>query len=461
MSYPISLTPAQERFLADLFPGDGLILSAEGRTPFGADAGRRFALPLAVVRPGRVEQIVELLAWAEAERMPIYPRARGTGMVGGAVTVHGGVVVSMLKLDRILELDPEDFVARVEPGVITAHLQAEAARRKLFYPPDPASLRISTVGGNAATCAGGMRALKYGVTLDYVLVVVAVLPGGRTIRAGGRVHKDVVGLDLTRLFVGSAGTLGLMVELTLKLLPLPEAAASVLAAFDTLESALAAAASVLRAGLLPTALEFMDGSCLAAVAREGHAPWSGRPGGALLARLDGPAATLDVELGRLAGLLAESGPAALLTGRGAEEEALWELRRRVSPSAFVYGPDKLGEDVVVPRGKTDQAVAGFQAIGERLGLVVLCYGHLGDGNVHVNIMHDAKIPGQREAAAQAKEEVFRLALSLAGSISGEHGTGLSKAPYVAWQVGQAERELMARIKAVFDPRGIMNPGKGW
>lgn len=461
MSYPVALTPAHERFLTGLFPGDGCILSVEGRVPFGADAGRRFALPLAVVRPERTGQIVELLAWAEAERMPIYPRARGTGMVGGAVPTHGGVVVSTLKLDRILEIDPEDFVARVEPGVVTAHFQAEVARQRLFYPPDPASLRISTLGGNAATCAGGMRALKYGVTRDYVLGLTAVLPGGATIHAGGRVHKDVVGLDLTRLFVGSNGTLGFIAELTLKLLPLPEATASVLAAFDTLEAALSAAQSVFRAGLLPTALEFMDGACLAAVARQAHAPWSGQPEGALLVRLDGPRATLHFELDRLAKLLGESRPMALLTGQGADEEALWELRRLVSPSAFVYAPDKLGEDVVVPRGRTNAAVSGFRAIGKRLGLTVLCYGHLGDGNIHVNIMHDAADPEQRQAALLAKEEVFRLALSLAGSISGEHGTGLSKGAYVAWQIGPRERELMARIKAAFDPSGIMNPGKGW
>ena len=457
-----ALTPAHLRFLEALFPGEGLVTQPEQMAVYGADSSRRAAMPWAVVRPRNEEQIVELLRWAEAEKMPLVPRLRGTGMSGGAVPAFGGVVVSTLWLNRVIDIDGDDFCAEVEPGVVTAEFQALTQKRKLFYPPDPASLKISTLGGNVSTCAGGMRAVKYGVTRDYVLGVRAVLPGGRICDAGGRAHKNVVGLDLTRLFVGSCGTLGIFTRLTLKLLPLPESSATVLAAFPSLHDALEGARGVFRAGILPTAMEFMDAVACRGIAMIKDVPWPEGTKAVLLLKVDGTASALAEDVQRLERALSQANPSCLLKGLGPkEEEPLWEIRRLVSPAAFQLGPDKMGEDVAVPRGKTVEAVEGFQAIGAENGIHVACYGHLGDGNVHVNIIFDAADEDQRARAKLCKEAVFRHALALGGTISGEHGTGITKGAYVSWQLSETERELMAGIKQVFDPSGILNPGKGW
>ncbi len=459
--YPEKLTADQQRFLKGLFPGDGCLLSPEELDVFGADSSRRFARPLAVVRPFEAGQISELLKWADAERMPIYPRSRGTNMVGGCVPVHGGVVVSALGLNRILDIDPEDFVAEVEPGVVTAELQRQAAKKHLLYPPDPASLRISTIGGNVSTCAGGMRAVKYGVTRDYVLGIEAVLPGGKTISTGGRSHKDVVGLDLTRLLAGSAGTLAFITKLYLKLVPLPEAAASVLAGYSSLEEALNGARAVFRAGILPAACEFMDETTIRAVSAVAETGLPPEARAALIIKIDGSKRTLPGELERLEETLASTGPVFLESGSEEREDAVWEVRRMISPAAFQLRPNKLGEDVAVPRGSAARAVAGYKEIGDRHGLPVLCFGHLGDGNVHVNVMFDALDPEEKRKSSLAKDEIFGLTLDLGGTISGEHGTGLTKADFISRQLGETEMSLMSGIKNVFDPKGIMNPGKGW
>jgi glycolate oxidase len=347
--------------------------------------------------------------------------------------------------------------------VVTADLARAAEDQGLFYPPDPASVRISTIGGNAATCAGGMRALKYGVTREYVLGLTAVLPGGRVITPGGRTHKDVVGLDLVRLMVGSAGTLGIFTELTLKLLPKPTASASVLAGFAGTADAMAAAGAVFRAGLLPAALEFMDRMALAAAARIDRSHWDEGAGvrAALLLRLDGSEACVDADLDALAAVLDHAGAVDVRTGRGADEDPLWDARRTISQAAYRLRPGKSAEDVAVPRGSVARAVEGFHAIGEELGLPVLCFGHLGDGNIHVNLLYDPDDEAERRALKKARDKVFRLALSLGGTISGEHGTGLTKGALLARQLGEDQLEIIRGIKRVFDPDGILNPGKGW
>ena len=256
--YAESFTSAHQLFLTDLFPGDGSILSQEGMAAFSTDASQKRGMPWAVVRPENREQLEELLRWADIERMPIYARARGTGRVGNVVPTMGGVVVSMLRMNEILAVDENDFVAVVQSGVVTGDLQTACSEKKLMYPPDPASARYSTLGGNVSSCAGGLKAVKYGVTRDWVLGLEAVLPGGKVLQTGGRSHKDVVGLDLTRLFVGSNGKLGLITEIIVKLIPQPETSASILVGFTDLHSSMEGARAVFRAGVLPTACEFMD-----------------------------------------------------------------------------------------------------------------------------------------------------------------------------------------------------------
>jgi len=447
--------------LRDRFPGDGFTAVPEEMCAFGADASRLFEAPWAVVRPECEEQVVGLLTWAQDEGVPLFPRARGTNVVGACVPRGGGVVVSMLRMNRILQIDAEDFVAVVQPGVVTADLQAELGRRGLMYPPDPASVRISTIGGNVATCAGGMSAVKYGVTRDYVLGVRAVLPGGRVLHTGGRNHKNVVGLDLARLFVGSEGTLGLLTEITLKLLPKPEATASVLAGWPQTAGALAAAREIFAAGILPAAMEFMDHDVLSAVALVGEVPWPEGTGAALLLRLDGGREALAADLERLERVVRGTSPSFMRRGLGAqEEEPLWEVRRLINPASFKVAPDKLSDDITVPRSQVRETVEGIRRIAAESGLTVLVFGHLGDGNLHVNVMHD-HAAGDGPRALQVKGRVLELVLSLGGTMSGEHGVGLTKFAQLEKQLSPLELELMRSIKKTFDPSGLLNPGKGY
>ncbi|WP_462326283.1 FAD-binding oxidoreductase [Desulfobaculum sp.] len=454
------LTSAQSRFLTGLFPGDACALSPEETCAFGGDSSRLFHQPWAVVRPEGREQVRELLRWADAERVPLFFRSRGTNVVGACVPQGGGVVVSTLRMNRIIDISERDFVAVVEPGAVTADVQRACAAKGLFYPPDPASVRISTIGGNVSTNAGGMRAVKYGVTREYVLGLQAVIPGGEVIRMGGRCHKNVVGLDLTRLFVGAEGTLGCLTEVTLKLLPRPQATASVLVGFASLEQALEAAAAVFRAGILPVAMEFMAAEVLAALEHVTVPPWPKGTQAALLLQIDGSEESLPGELARLEAALGAESPAFLEAGQGAAEEGLWEVRRLINPASFRVAPDKMSDDVTVPRGEVARAIAGIREAAGRLGLTVLTFGHLGDGNIHVNIMYD-KAGGELERATALKREVLGVVLGAGGTMSGEHGVGLTKYPYFDEQIGAAERRLMRSIKASFDPNGILNPGKAY
>ncbi|SDB09095.1 glycolate oxidase [Desulfonatronum thiosulfatophilum] len=457
-----SLTTSQRTVLQGIFPGDDYLDTPEAACIYGTDASRRFSLPWAVVRPRTVDQVRELMAWAHREEVPLFPRARGTNVVGGCVPQGGGVVVSCLAMNRTLEIQEEDFTAEVEPGLITAAFQADLQARGLYYPPDPASVRFSTLGGNVSTCAGGMRALKYGVTRDYVLGIEAVLPGGEMIHTGSRTHKNVVGLDLTRLLVGSAGTLAFFTKLTLKLLPLPPAQATLMAGFKSLADALAAAQAVFQAGIVPVAMELMPVDVLDCVAKIATPPWSDSTKAVLLLKCDGRPEGLREEL-RLVRLALESkSPQFIEVGRdGDAEERLWEFRRLINPASFRLGKDKISEDVTLPRSKVVEGILGIREIGRSHGLPILTFGHLGDGNIHTNIMFDAELEEQRRHADLARDEVLNLVLRLGGVLSGEHGLGLTKRSYLERQVGPVERGLFALIKRAFDPKGIMNPGKAY
>jgi glycolate oxidase len=436
-------------------------MSAEECLVFGTDSSRLFAKPWAVVRPEGVGQIRELMAWADRERVPIVPRCRGTNMVGGCVPDHGGVVVSLLDMDEILEISAPDFVAEVQPGVVTSRLQAEAARQRLFYPPDPASVRFSTVGGNVATNAGGMQAIKYGVTRQYVLGLEAVLPGGELIRTGGRNHKDVVGLNLTGLLVGSEGTLGVITKVTLKLLPLPEASGTILATFRTVGEAVRAGEGLLKSGLLPVALELMGEEVLTAVSMVAPVPWPAETRGALLVKVDGSREVVEADLLRSERALASAGPLIVMRGTGAEESGLWDLRRLINPASFKIRPEKMSEDITVPRGRVTELLEGTKRISRETGLPILSFGHMGDGNIHTNIMFDGYLESERTSSAAARQNLHELVLSLGGTLSGEHGVGLARLDAVTRQLGDAQVRLMRQIKGAFDPNGIMNPGKAY
>lgn len=458
----MTLSPEILRALRAVFPGDALITDPERALVFGADASRRFATPGAVVRPQNLEQIVELMRIAHHYGAPLYPRGRGTNRVGACVPEKPGIVVSCAKLDRIVDMSNEDFVAVCEPGVITGALQQAAKARGLLYAPDPASARYSTIGGNVAQNAGGMRALKYGTTRDWVLGVTAVLPGGTVARLGSRCHKDAAGLDLARLFAGSEGTLGFMADVTLKLLPHPEASASLMAAFSSEEDALTAARAVFASGILPVALEFMPEEVTRALEHVASVPWPKGSGAALLFSLDGSPEAVAADLSRLRRSVESARPS--WTGEAntpADEESLWEPRRQVSQAAHFYGPSKLSDDIAVPRGKVGEAVARIRRLSQDAGLTVLAFGHLGDGNLHVSVMHDGADEAQARRAAEARQSVLAMALELDGTITGEHGVGMTKLNWLERMRGPETVALMRAVKAAFDPKGIMNPGKAY
>lgn len=457
-TYASVLTAAHRNFLASLFPGDNCLLEPEDMLVYATDASLRFGKPLAVVRPATVEQVRELFRWADAERMPLYMRGRGTTLAGCCIPDPPGVVVSTMAMKRILEVSADDFVAVAEPGVNTVDFQNRCEADGLFYPPDPASQNATTIGGNVATCAGGMRALKYGVTRDFVLGMDVVLPGGDLLTLGGRSHKNVVGLDLTRLLVGSEGTLGFITQMTLKLLPLPEATASLLAGFSSLEAAMSALRGVFALGILPTALEFLGEAVLNCMQRLAPVPWPGEVKAALLFKLDGSHAALPLELERLQKAL----PAAVWSMRGIgkeEEEELWAIRRRINPSTFILGPDKITDDVAVPRGAILKAVQAYEKIADEHKTSLLTFGHVGDGNIHVNLIYDGASEEESARAKAAKLAINMATLSLGGTMSGEHGIGVTKD--ITLQVGPKELALMRRVKAAFDPNGILNPHKAY
>ena len=462
LPHPTPLSRAHKRFLRSLFPAEGLLLAPEAMHVYGIDASRSHAMPQAVVRPSSVEQVQRLLAWADAETIPVYTRGRATNVVGGCVPERGGVVLSTLHLNRILEIDAHDFVAVVQPGVITGELQKEARAKGLLYAPDPASAAVSSIGGNVATNAGGMRAVKYGVTRDAVLGLEAVLPGGRIIRTGTRTHKDVAGLDLTSLLVGSEGTLGVVTRAWLKLLPAPPQTASVLAFFPELETALEAAQAVFMAGMLPVALEFLDRDVLGCIRQIAPLPKAETAAAALLIQVDGVSACVAAQKEAVETVCTQAGATTLYTGLGSQEEQrVWQARRLINQASFRIAPHKFSQDVTVPRGRLGPCLQAVKQIVAEEGVSILTFGHLGDGNIHTNIMYDKGRQSQRQAVGRASRRILRFVLELEGSLSGEHGIGRSRWTFVHEQIGREQQSLMRRVKHVFDPNAILNPDKGY
>ncbi len=452
-----TLTANDIAFLHEVFPND-VLTEAEDMYVFGSDASMKRGTPLAVVRAKNVEQVQKLLRYANNEHIPIYIRARGTNLVGDCVPVIPGIIVSTLYMDAILDISAEDFVAVVEPGVNTGEFQAACEAKGLYYPPDPATVNSSTIGGNVITCAGGMRALKYGVTRDFVLGMEVVLPNGELVRFGGRNHKDVVGLDLARLMVGSEGTLGFISKIWLKLLPKPETSASVLVGYENCPTALGAVGKIFAAGILPCALEYIGDTVVNLMASQGNVPWPENVGALLLIRVDGSRETLPFEVQKIVDNIPTSHWH--MTGIGhAEEEPLWEIRRRINPTAFLLGPHKASDDVTVPRGELVPAIKRIEAIAKEYDVTLIHFGHVGDGNIHVNFLYDNADTELTKRVYAAKKAVNDAVIALGGTCSGEHGCGIVKDPSI--QIAPQALALMRGIKKVFDPHGIMNPGKGY
>lgn len=418
-------------------------------------------LPDAVVEPETVKQVALLLEFAQRRQIAVTPRGAGYGYVGGCVPEHGGISLSLIRMNQIKEIAVNDGVAIVQPGVITAQLQEAARQRGLFYPPDPASLKHSSIGGNIATNAGGPRCLKYGVTRHYVLGLEVVLADGTIVKVGGRTLKNKTGFDLVGLFVGSEGMLGVVTEATLRLLPLPPARASLSASFQAIEDAAAAVQDILQSGFLPSALEIADRFTLEA-AREHLAQRIIPQGDAhLLIDLDGQEQSVRSELAALTRLVRSLGALTIESAFGETEcEQLWDLRRGFSESLKATGLTKLNQDVTVPRGRIVDLVRFADQLQQRFGFPVACFGHAGDGNIHVNVMvaNPADVEVQKRTDA-ALDELFRQVIVWGGAITGEHGIGLAKKRWWPAAVTQENLKLHRIIKGALDPSDILNPGK--
>ncbi|MGB5037821.1 MAG: FAD-linked oxidase C-terminal domain-containing protein [Blastocatellia bacterium] len=434
--------------------------SADDRAKYGQDALKEIALPEVVVWPRTADEIAAVMRLANRDRIPVTPRAGGVGYTGGAVPLHGGILLSVTRMNRILEIDEPNLVAIAEPGVITADFQRAVEAKGLFFPPDPSSLEESMLGGNIAENAGGPRCVKYGVTGAYVLGMTFVTATGEIVKAGGRTTKNVVGFDLTSLMVGSEGMLGIATDITFRLLPLPEANRTVSVIFATARTAAACVTAIMANRIIPAKLELIDGFSLRAVADYTGEPLPENAGALLLIEVDGSPGEVEREAREVERICREIGAIEIVVAETAEEsERLWSVRRKMSPAVGRLRPRKLNQDVVVPRTRIPDLLEIVDEISARLDLLIPCFGHAGDGNMHVNVMIDPDDLDEARRGKQAVEEIFRAAVALGGTISGEHGIGYVKAPYLGLALTPDTIDCMRRLKRMFDPNGILNPGK--
>jgi glycolate oxidase len=431
------------------------------REAYAADALGQGHPPDVVVLPATTAQISEVARLCTEHRVPLVVRGAGTGYTGGAVPTMGGMVLSLERMRRILEIDEVNLLAIVQPNVINGDLQRAVEAVGLFYPPDPASLESSSIGGNVAECAGGPRAFKYGTTKRYVLALEAVLPTGEIVRTGSKAVKNVVGYDLTQLLVGSEGTLAIITEVILRLIPKPPVRATLSAAFANVRQAVEAVTGLIMRRVVPAAIELIDGESLRAV--EAHLDRAVAPAGStalVIVECDGVQAAVDEEMRLVEDACREAGATALRRAASvAEREDLWGVRRQLSLALRATGLLKINHDVVVPRGRVPQLLDAVGELAREYRLRVASFGHAGDGNIHVNLMVDKTDADELKRARLMERQLFERVVALEGSISGEHGIGFAKAPYLSLELSEEAIALMKRVKAAFDPAGILNPGK--
>ncbi len=429
---------------------------------YSYDATRTRFEPDAVLFPRDEEDISRILVYCNHHHITITPRGAGSGFTGGALPVNGGIILALEKhMNRILEVDMENMVAVVQPGVINMDLQKAVEEVGLFYPPDPASEAYSTIGGNVSENAGGMRAAKYGITKDYVMALRAVRPNGDIIRAGKRTIKDVAGYNIAGILIASEGTLAILTEITVKLIPKPRFTKAYMGIFSSVEDAMNAVFKSLASGANPVAMEFLDSLVVQALKEKLGIELPDSAGALLIGDVDGNVTQeVDFQLKILEESFNENGAQDfVIADDGEARDKLWHARRNASPSITIFGSKKLNEDISVPRSMLPEALNRIYAIGEKYGFKVPCFGHAGDGNIHVNIMVDGSNPKELENGHQAIEEIFELVVDMGGTLSGEHGIGTSKAPFMEIAFNPAELTLFRDIKQAFDPNNILNPGK--
>ncbi len=433
--------------------------SMEDRITYAYDASGQKCTPAAVVFPESVDHVSRVLAICNTHDIPIVPRGAGTGLTGGAVPLSGGIVMVMKHFNRIITIDKDNFLAVVEPGVITSHLQKAVEKDGLFYPPDPASMAISTIGGNIAENAGGMRAVKYGVTENYVMGLEVVLPNGEIIHTGSKCIKDVVGYDITRLFVGSEGTLGVVTQAILRLLPQPESRQTVSAVFHDIKSAAKTVPDILRKGITPTTLELLDKYCLDAVSDLMGDPVPPGTNAMLLMDVDGPVSEIAVNIERIRQIcLANKAIEVIIAADAKNQDKLWRSRRTLHGALNKLKSDWEEEDISVPISRIPDIIDAFEEIGKTYAVTIVSFGHAGDGNIHVSLApkNDSVL---KENVQEARNAILKKTIELEGRIAAEHGIGLIKREKIAWNIDQGTLNFMRSLKQLVDPKGLLNPGK--
>ncbi|WP_324172206.1 FAD-linked oxidase C-terminal domain-containing protein [Sulfurimonas sp.] len=429
---------------------------------YSYDATREHFEPDAVIFPRNEEDISAILKHCNEKRIVIVPRGAGSGFTGGALPSSGGIVLAFEKhMNKILEIDMKNMVAIVQPGVINMDLQKAVEELGLFYPPDPASQDYSTLGGNVSENAGGMRAAKYGITKDYVMATRAVLANGDIIKAGKRTIKDVAGYNISGILIASEGTLAVLSEITLRLIPKPKLTKTAMGIFDSVSEAMEAVYKTMASGITPVAMEFLDNLTIRAVEKTFNKGLPVDAGALLVTDVDGNLEDdLNFQLAQIEKVFRENGCREFKIAKDENEATdIWFARRNASPALSIYGSKKLNEDVTVPRAALPELLEKFYAIADKYKINIPCFGHTGDGNVHTNVMVDGSDPEQVKIAYKAIEEVFQATIDLGGTLSGEHGIGLAKAPYMSMAFTEQEMNLFKSIKKAFDPNNILNPAK--
>jgi glycolate oxidase len=419
--------------------------------------------PDIIVRPVTTDEVSRLLAIANEYAIPVTPRGAASGRTGGSVPLKGGISLCLDRMTRIIELDERNMMVTAEAGVRTIDLYNHCAARGLFYPPDPASWKFSTIGGNVAENAGGMRAVKYGVTTNYVMGLEVVLADGQVLETGGKAIKNVTGYDLKSLFTGSEGTLGVITRMTLRLIPMPKERGTLQIMFHSLDEGCATIHKMLQAGVVPAAAEIMDRVCLEAVARHRGTVLDDANNACIVIEIDGDDCdALAIQAKRIETVAKECGSIGFRVAQSQQEsDELWAVRRGLSSAVAALAPNRIGEDISVPRDAFPEVVRRIRSISEKYGLPIAVYGHAGDGNLHPSVLCDLSNPEESERVHRAVDEIFDAALSVGGTLSGEHGIGITKRPYLLQALGEVGVKTLKAVKQALDPKGIMNPGKIW
>ena len=451
-----------EKFFIKLLGEDNAYFDEAHKIAYCYDATRKRYAPDGVVFPRDESDVSEILKYCNEHKITIIPRGAGSGFTGGALASSGGIIMALEKnMNKILEIDLENMVAVVQPGVINKDLQKAVEKLGLFYPPDPASETYSTLGGNVSENSGGMRAAKYGITKDYVMALRAVLPNGDVIRAGKRTIKDVAGFNIAGILIASEGALAVITEITLKLISKPKFSKTAMGVFPSVESAMNAVFKTMAAGVTPVAMEFLDNLSIKAVEERFHRGLPTSAGAILVSEMDGnDESVINADLERLKEHFIANGASEFRVAKDASESSdIWFARRNCSQAINCYGSLKINEDITVPRSKLPALLEKIAEISAKYNVTTPCFGHTGDGNVHTNVMVDKNDPEAVKRGHEAITEIFKATVELGGTLSGEHGIGISKAPFMSLAFSEAEMNLFRAIKKAFDPNNILNPNK--